>query len=214
MNCPSCGAELAESAVNLDAGTARCFQCGHVSKLSLGGGESVEPRVERPAKTRVVLDRSRPGRIALYIRVRGGKLLLPFAILSLVTLGALTAAGLFSGDFPILFVVAFWLVGLGLLLLGLLVRFGITGVYVDRQQFIVAKTLFAKGWTRRGRTGEISTIRLSEAYRSNGRPVMAVGIAAGAKTYTFGSFLEDDEKPWLVSELRTFMAEIGHPLAR
>jgi hypothetical protein len=212
MNCPSCGAELDERGMNLETGTARCFQCGRVSKLVLGAGAPAEARVERPAKTRVVLDRSRPGRIALYIRVRGGSLLLPFGILWLVVMAAITAVGLFPGGLPILVVVAFWLAGLGLLVLGLLVRFGITGVYIDREQFIVAKTVFGKGWTRRGRTDQISTIRLTKAYRSSDEPETGIGIAAGADTYAFGSFLQDDEKLWLISELRAFLREAGHPV--
>jgi DNA-directed RNA polymerase subunit RPC12/RpoP len=210
MNCPSCGAELEESAVDLDEGTVRCPQCGHVSKLVLGAGVPVVPRVEKPAGTRVVVDRSRSGQIALYIPGRGGLSFLFFAAFWLTITGILTALAVSSGEgFPILFMVPFWLVGLGMLLIGLFMRFGVTGVYVDRQRFIVSKTLFGKGWTRRGATDEISTIQLSEAYRSNEVPVMAVSIAAGASTYSVGSFLKDDEKRWLVSELRAFMAEIG-----
>ena len=215
MNCPSCGAELAESAIDFDAGTARCFTCGHVSKISLGEGRFSEPRVEKPANTRVVVDRSRPGQIALYVPGRGGGFFFFFAIFWLAITSAITVGALSSGEgFPILFMIPFWLVGLGMLLIGLFMRFGITGVYIDQQQFIVSKTLVGKGWTRRGLTDEIGAIRLTEAYRSNNRPVMAVGIAAGAKTYSIGSFLSGSEKKWLVSELRAFMAEIGHRLDR
>jgi hypothetical protein len=211
MNCPSCGAELDERGVDLDAGTARCFQCGHVSKLGLGEGAAAVPRVEKPARTRVVVDRSRPGQIALYIPGRGGVFFFAFAAFWFTITGILTVTAVSSGEgFPVLFMVPFWLVGLGMLLMGLFTRFGVTGVYVDRQQFIVSKTLFGKGWTRRGVTDEISTIQLSEAYRSNDQPVMALAIAAGAETYSVGSFLKDDEKRWLVSELRAFLAEIGH----
>lgn len=43
---------------------------------------------------------------------------------------------------------------------------------------------------------------------------MGVGISAGARSYTFGSFLSDAEKRWIVAELRAFLAEIGRPLPK
>lgn len=213
MNCPECGAELAEKGIDLDAGTARCFECGHVAKLFLGRGDSVEPRVEEPAGTRAVVDRSRPGQIALYVPSRGGCFALFCGVFWFAITGAITAGALFGGAlFLLLFMIPFLVGGLVMLLIGLFIRFGVTGVYIDREQFIVTKKLFNQGWTRRGSTKDINSIRLAEGYRKNDHPVMAVQIAVGEKTYTFGSFLKDDEKAWLVSELRAFMAEIGHPL--
>jgi len=213
MNCPSCGAELAEKGIDLDAGTAQCFECGHVAKLSVGPSEYVEPRVEKPANARAVVDGSRPGQIALYVPGGGGCFFLFFAAFWLAITAAVTVGAVASKEsFSILFMVPFWVVGIGVLLMGLFIRFGVTGVYIDREQFIVTKTLWGKGWTRRGLSREISSIRLAEAYKQNERPVMAVQIAVGQKTYTFGSFLKDDEKAWLVSELRVFMAELGRAL--
>ncbi len=213
MNCPSCGAELAERGIDLDAGTARCFECGHVAKLAVGPSESVEPRLEKPANARAVVDVSRPGQMALYVPGRGGCFFLLFAIFWLAVTAAVTVGAIASKEsFSVLFMVPFWAVGIGVLLIGLFIRFGVTGVYIDREQFIVTKKLFNQGWTRRGRTADISSIRLAEAYKQNERPVMAVQIGVGRKTYTFGSFLKDDEKSWLVSELRVFMAEIGRAL--
>jgi len=210
MNCPSCGAALDAAGVDLETSVVRCANCGRETRLSLG--ESVEQPVEPPAKTRVVIDRSRPGQIALFVPGQGGCFFLIFAAFWLTIVSVMTAAFSKAGGFMLLFLVPFWIAGLGMLLVGLFIRFGVTGVYIDREQFIITRKLFNKGWTRRGATKDISAIRLTEAYKQNDRPVMAVGIAAAANSYSFGSFLSDEEKRWIAFELRAFMNELGHPV--
>ena len=111
-----------------------------------------------------------------------------------------------------LFFIPFLGIGCAMLLFGLFSRYGITGVYLDNTQYLVTKKLWGKGWTRRGPLEAINSISIAEAYRRNESPVTAVTINIGSKTIKFGSFLTDEEKQWIASELRAFMAEIDHPL--
>jgi hypothetical protein len=104
--------------------------------------------------------------------------------------------------------VPLWLVGLGVLVAGLFLRFGVTGLRLDRREFVITRRLFGCGWARRGLTDQITAIELRKAFEPEDGPVMAVTIRAGARTYSFASFLRDEEKEWIVAELRRFLAEL------
>ncbi len=215
MNCPSCGQPLDSRGIDLDAGTIRCLACGHVSPLSTTPAAAAAPRLPQPPATRVVLDRSRPGQIVLSVPGQGGCGLLFFAGFWLLLVIGLTIGLLVFDTGPmVLILIPFWLVGIVFAILGSYTRYGITGVYLDKAHYLVTKKLWGKGWTRRGGIDQIESISVAEAYEQNNRPVMAVSISLGGrKTIKFGSFLTDEEKKWITSELRAFMAEIGRPLA-
>jgi hypothetical protein len=211
VNCPSCGAELSDGYVDRAAATVRCASCGH--EVPLPAPASAELRVEPPAGTRVVIDRSRPGEIALSIPGRGGLFLM---ILASVWVDAATVAIVLalvwrSSTF-VWILVPLWLVGLGVLVAGLFLRFGVTGLRLDRREFVITRRLFGCGWPRRGLMDQVTAIELRKAFEHEDGPVMAVTICAGRKSHFVGSFLTDAEKRWIVGELRTFLAEIGRPL--
>ena len=96
----------------------------------------------------------------------------------------------------------FWIVGLVLLYSWLSGRFGKTYVLVEPDRVVVRYVLFGRERFREYPLDRTSHAKLVESYKENEQPIYAIAITttSGALA-SFGTFLSDDEKQWLVARI-------------
>jgi hypothetical protein len=80
---------------------------------------------------------------------------------------------------------------------------------VDRQECRLAWSVFK--WSRKKvlPVSSITAVTEEVVYTKNYQPVYGVGIKAGEKTVKFGSALTEEERKWLIGELRHFLRVKG-----
>ena len=107
-----------------------------------------------------------------------------------------------AGVFFLLVLSVFWIAGLVLLYCWLSGRFGKTYVLVEPDRAVVRHVLFGRERLREYPLDRTSHAKLVESYRQNDQPVYKIAIttASGAPA-SFGTFLSDEEKQWLVARI-------------
>ncbi|MCS7305798.1 MAG: zinc-ribbon domain-containing protein [Thermoguttaceae bacterium] len=127
--------------------------------------------------------------------------------------------GMFAMGFPwealplvAIFAVVFWGAGLAMLYFWLLGRFGKTYVLVEPDRVVIRRVLFGRERLQEYPLGPSSRAELVESYRQNNQPVYKVSISTpSGKAASFGTFLSDEEKHWLVARINR---HLGAPVRR
>jgi len=132
--------------------------------------------------------------IFLRMDLAAGKMPFPAGVIFLLVLGG------------------FWIAGLVLLYCWLSGRFGKTYVLVEPDRAVVRHVLFGRERLREYPLDRTSHAKLVESYRQNDQPVYKIAIttASGAPA-SFGTFLSDEEKDWLIARINR---HLGVPNAK
>jgi len=210
MKCPRCGGEVPAENINIDTALAKC-QCGEV--FSIAGivetpadsvGEIAPPK---PADTKIVIEEAPSNEVHIWIPGRMGKSvggLIFFAVIWNGFIVFFTFMMVREKELtPFLFLIPFYLVGIGLIVSILWMIFGKSSIHINSLGVAIVKELF--GIRRRtviplevvGQIGVIDT-----GTRVNNVPVRAVAINYGKKTAKVGHNLTETERQWLAYELR------------
>lgn len=210
LTCPKCSNPIGSADANLSEGVCVCPHCQEFFKISGLLTEDIEvTRVAKPLHTQVefVADRETLGFIVPSGRSRGaGFFLLFFALFwnSITWLGFAGAIAKFE-IIPILFLIPFILIGLLVALACVYVFFGEFTFSIDRRECRAIWSVFKWNFTRKATTAQINGVVEDVVYRKNYQPVYGIAIKHGNSTLKFGSDLNDEERKWLIGEIRHFL---------
>lgn len=235
--CPKCNQGLPPEDVNVAKDVAFCRNCNEAFAISAQvAGTSGPSRVPEPSSTTVVLTRDEQ-RIAAVIPPQGfkgaGCFLGFFALfwngitwtVFLGFVGALFGAVSSKNSIApwmAVFFIPHMAIGIGVAIAALYAIKGDVALAMDKENVLLQRRLFGYTWSRSMSFAMISDVRLTEAYRSNGRSVQGIGFHfekavplnahstspvksfAGKRAMTFGSGLTDEEKAWLLGEFHDY----------
>jgi hypothetical protein len=107
-----------------------------------------------------------------------------------------------DGDFPAWGIILFWVIGFGILYIGMRAQFAQHLLTVDGVAVTLRRDLFGRVSEKSIILDEVLEVAQKEFYQKNYQPVLGVVIDGKYSKIRFGSTLEDDEKAWLVADLR------------
>ena len=118
----------------------------------------------------------------------------------------------------ILFLVPFWLVGLGMLYFALRMRHTRTLILVEATRAVLQQTFLGRTKTREAALSPGEPATLVESYRQNDVPIDSVCLRGEPRPLKFATPLEPAEKNWIVDRINTFLRitptdDPGNPLA-
>lgn len=114
--------------------------------------------------------------------------------------------------FVAIFAIVFWGAGTAMLYFWLMGRFGKTYVLVEPDRVVIRHVLFGRERLQEYPLDAASHAELVESYRQNNQPVYKVAIRTGSDvSASFGTFLSDEEKQWLVARINR---HLGVPMNR
>jgi hypothetical protein len=218
LSCPECGQKPASRPLRGE-GTLLCAACGTRASLAEWAATAAEGGYvgnpdQPPANTRITRHTDAAGNMVWDIPASGksGGLLF-FAIFWCGITGVVTAGIAFgkssedSGGQPpviflILFFAIFWAVGLGLLYAALRNMFARTRVTASPDALTLRRELFGRAKEKSVAVAELKSISQVEFYQKNYQPVRGVEIRGTRGKLRFGSILTEEEKAWLVADLR------------
>jgi len=212
--CKTCNATIAPGDANVAEGVCTCRQCGGFFKIAaLLTDDAVITRIAKPAYTPVGFfsDRDSLSLIIPRGRNRGTAFFFLFFALFWNALSwTMFTVALFQGElFPVLFLLIFVTVGIGLALAALYGFFGEFSLLADRSACRAVWTLFNWKRTKSLATSSITAVTEEVVYTKNYVPVYGVGLKSGSQTLKFGSALTEEERKWIVGELRHFLGVKG-----
>ena len=219
LTCPDCGEKPAKLPVTAQDILA-CNHCGtQASALEWAVSGTKHRHAANPDKPPAgtkITRQVEPGGTVVWNIPASGKSggFLFFAIFWCGLTGLITLAALFgdsdfrsSGSFPIQWIVIpffliFWAVGLTLLYIACRNRFGKNRITVSKESITLGRELFGKSTHRSLSLESIQSISQVEFYQSNYQPVYGIEIRGKTGKLRFGSILSNDEKSWLVADLK------------
>ena len=176
------------------------------------------PRFDPPPQTKVVCLREGENRIGVALprsMSSSGYFMIIFALIWngggwWAVIEELTDHG-FNAHWGLIFIFPFVLIGLGVLIIALWLLFGRASLVMDRNNLLARRELLGLRFQRRYDVPTITDIRLTEAYKVDGRPVYGVGIHIEGKSmpFTIGSQLSEKEKDWLLGEVYDFWQSVS-----
>ncbi|HHP7244835.1 MAG TPA: serine/threonine protein kinase [Elainellaceae cyanobacterium] len=176
-------------------------------------GRSLPVRLQKPAGTRVTLQRT-PSELRVQIPpigINGQTLSLGvFALfwntfLVVWTVGAASASIFFA-----LFSIPFWLVGLGLMGRAIGGAANRVQFELDSDRFCLVRQILLWNHTITGNTRDLSSITANDntGFSINNMPVRSCALQEGVRTHRFGSTLTSIEQEWLAAEISAFLDEL------
>ncbi|MFC5050149.1 hypothetical protein ACFPK9_05960 [Rubritalea spongiae] len=215
-NCPECGAVLHLPArVPAENDVIQCSAC------SWSGGpfdfissdDDWGAVKQQPAGSKIVKSETADGVRWLMPAAKRLNFLCVFAFLWLSFISFFTAMVLFgeveddmSRWAVSLFLVPFWAVGLGVGYAGLRMMLLESILLVNSGEVQLMQKLFGKVKVKELSRAEVKRVERYTAYSQNDRPVYGLRIVTGGKEkLDFGSRLNEDEKRWLLSELKELL---------
>lgn len=213
--CPTCQVVIPDAEVNLAQGICRCPSCGEYHKLGfLLRDSGVVERTAQPGGSAVghYREADSMGFIIPRNGFRGPTWFFLFfaAFWNAITWVMLGAAFKEGQMETVLFMLIFVAVGLVMLGIFLFMAFGEITVAADTRAITVIWSLKNIRFRRTALLGQIDSIEESSVYTKNYQPVYGVGIKHGKKWIKFGSNLTEDERRWMIGELRDFRAAQGY----
>ncbi len=233
--CPNCGAIYNDTASSARFEKpdylVRCGVCGEETSLkaltqtqSADGAEAAalrDPRqpVPKPQGTRIGVMKLDDGSTAIDVpSARTSRGLLFFAIFWLGLSTVFFAGILFSaagGDLPPLpaigMLTLFEAIGLAMLYFALMLKYARHRILIRDEGFLYQREFFRRRRVHEYHTADISAVKQAVFYTQNYTPVYGIEIRTrNGRTIRLGSGLEDDEKRWLVWELRSALAAVGN----
>lgn len=237
--CPKCSQGLPPEDVNVAKDVAFCRTCNEAFALSAQVAASGPPRVAQPADSKIVFTRD-DERIAVIQPPQGFKgtgcfftffALFWNGITWTVFLGFVGSMfGVVQSKSPVapwmaVFFIPHMTIGLAVAIAAVYCIYGDVALAIDRTTVLLQRRLFGYTWSRKMPFDAITDIRLTEAYKSNGRSVQGIGFhfqgtptqpltldisvrtSVKARPMTFGSGLSQEEKDWLLGEFHDFWRE-------
>jgi hypothetical protein len=237
--CPKCAQGLPPEDVNVAKDVAFCRTCNEAFALSAQVGTYGPPLVAQPPDSKIVFTRD-DERIAVIQPAQGFKgtgcfftffALFWNGITWIVFLGFVGSMfGVVQSNSPVapwmaVFFIPHMTIGLVTALIAVYCIYGDVALAIDRTAVLMQRRLFGYTWARKMPFEAITDIRLTEAYKSNGRSVQGIGFHfegkalnandphsavksfAKSRPMTFGSGLSQEEKDWLLGELHNFWRE-------
>ena len=229
-HCPECGRPIDLPASLPEDGfhsTIKCGSCpwmGSIGGLnrapeddaaSSGGGSTVRVK---PADSKIKDVVGIQKATWLIPAKKGFNFLMFFAafwlsIVSVITFGMITGnVDSDGGDLPAwaggLFLIPFWLIGIGVAYTGLRMAYTELLIRVDQDAVILTRKFFNRMWDKSIPRENLGDVSLGVAYSQNNSPVYQIEIdAREGKGIKFGSNLSEGEKQWLLGGLRRFLAD-------
>jgi hypothetical protein len=209
--CKQCAELISAENINIKDGVCYCPRCDEVFKIaSFLSDSSVVNRIEKPVSSRVQ-HYADPDSMGFIIPpsglAGGGYFFLFFSLFWNAVTWTGFIASIRSGEvFPILFLIPFLLVGA--------ITFAIFLYFIKGEFALLANTQHCHGswslgnlkYNRKVSVNEITDIVEEVIYTKNYQPVYGIGIKAGkGKSLKFGSGLTEDERKWMIGELRYFL---------
>ncbi len=237
--CPGCGArktDLASSGTNI----FHCAVCGYdgsagewLAAKSTGGGE-IHVNPDSPPPGTKITRRKSPGGTVEWDIPASGKSggLLSFAAIwngfMLLTSAAIIPSAL-AGNLhvahgragpawmPAAILLLFWAVGLGMLYAGLRAKYANLRISVGAGEVKMARDMFGRTKTKVLVWKDVTEIQKKVFYQQNYQPVYGVEIKGKGGKLRFGSTLTEEEKSWLVADLRRVVlgetGQVSNPVA-
>lgn len=212
--CPVCAAAIAPDDANVAEGVCRCRGCGGFFKIAaLLTDEATVVRIAKPAynKLEFFSDASSLGLII----PRGGNrsaalFLLFFALFWNALSWTMFALAIRDRQLPgVLFLSLFVVIGAVVAGIAVFLLFGEFSRLVDRSELRAVWSVFKWSRTKTVPVSGITAVTEEVVYTKNYQPVYGVGIKSGRKTLKFGSALTEEERKWVVGELRHFLRVKG-----
>lgn len=223
LQCPQCGVKPQMKPVDMDA-LVRCDSCGHEG---LPGEWQPTPGMLRsgdpdriPAGTRIVRETSAPGETAWHIPASGKFGFFGFFGVLWTTITAVVSGGFLLGGgsggkeqpwFIYPFFAVFWAIGLGCLYAALRAKFARHRVTAGVDRVTLRREMFGRVKERSLAAGDVTAVEQAVFYQQNYQPVYGIEIRARGGKLRFGTTLADEEKAWLVADIRR--AVLGIPVA-
>jgi hypothetical protein len=212
--CPQCGAAIPPASTNLAQGIATCPACQEFFRIDAMLQEDARvARIEKPASSTVefAVDRDTLGLIVP--RGRGRQtawLFVVFALFWNAVTWTIGVTALRQGQVaPVLFMTLFAAVGMFMLVAALFQIFGEFTLSIDRTECRAIWSLFRWMRTKRIPTNAITAVVQEVVYTRNHQPVYGIALKHGNRTLKFGSALTEDERKWIIGEIRHFLGLRG-----
>lgn len=215
LACPECGAKPISIPASGDEALscARCGTTASAREWCAPAGMRVGNPDEPPAGTRITREVDGAGAIGWTIPASGKSGgLMPFGVIWCTFIGIFTSIVLFApsekkggemAGWPVfLLLSAFWAVGLGMLYAGCRAKYSRHHLSVERGNLTLRRELFGKVTESSLPSDTVQSIAQAEFYQKNYQPVHGIEIRAGKRKLRFGSMLTEDEKAWLVADLK------------
>jgi hypothetical protein len=212
-NCPECGKALhlpREMPEGDDV--LQCTSCswsGGMMDLIPSGNDWGELS-SQPAGSKIVKSEIAEGVRWLMPASKRPNFLCFFALIWLGFISFMSFGALFGeveGDEPtwilFLFFIPFWLVGIGVAYAGLRMMLMESILLVNAEEVQLMQKLFGKVKLKKLKRADVKRVERYTAYKQNERPVYGIRVVTdGKEKLAFGSRLKEDDKRWLLSELR------------
>jgi hypothetical protein len=214
LRCPKCGATIPPASTNLADGIATCPACQEFFRIdALLRDEAAVARIEKPANSNLefAVDRDTLGLIVPRGRGRKGAwVMVVFAVFWNAFTWFMAIAALLQKQYaPVLFLSLFMAVGILVLVIALFQMFGEFTLSIDRTECRAIWSLFRWMRTKRIPTASISAVSQDVVYTRNHQPVYGIALKHGDRSLKFGSALSEDERKWIVGEIRHFLGLRG-----
>ena len=212
--CEACGRPIPSENVNVLEGFCHCASCNQVFQIASSlSAEDRLWRVEKPSFSLVRLFERGDG-LEMTLppggMSGGGVSLALFAVLWNSFVWFVAGGFLSVGSvFPLLLISIFVIFGAVFAISALQLLVGTFTLRLDQNDCVGSWKLFGQGYSKRRRTEEIVDVVEAVVYTRNYQPMYGVGIEfRTAKALKFGSTLSEDERKWIVGELRQWVKEL------
>jgi hypothetical protein len=218
LKCPRCGRKAGQPG---GAGVVICGGCGwRGSVMEWGPATAADPVAgaadpdRPPPGTKVTRRELGGGGVAWEVPPSGksGGLLF-FAVFwngFMILFTSLATGAMFKGGFDgagpgwlgALFLIPFWAVGIGMACAALRIKFARHLVVVDPREVVLIRSMFGRIKRRALARDSLETIEKREFYQQNYQPVHGIELRGRTGKLRFGTALSEEEKDWLVADLR------------
>lgn len=231
LACPTCGLKPEVTSPRADDAIT-CKQCGTAASAlewstTASGRQSLAKTANKPATTKITRKSEPAGAIVWEIPASGksGGFLV-FAIIWCGFTAILSSVFLFGNGtvrstggmpvewFVVLFFGIFWVVGLGMLYVACLNKYAKHRLSAGRDNVTLHRELFGRSKAKSLPADSITSIAEVVFYHKNYQPVNGIEIRGDRGKLRFGSVLTDEEKSWLVADLRRVILRESAPEIR
>lgn len=207
-DCPFCGEPLPERFLASESGA---------QESPLSNAASIAPTAitEIVPKSKVSVVEAGDDRQVIYIPPGGkqSRSLGCFAVFWNGFMAVFTGFWVVAGkDAPwfvlVIFLGAFWAIGIAMLIFWIRMRFTRTYLLLERERIAIQRILFGRKSVTETFLGPDSKAELVEAYSQNDTPVYSVVVNGTNRNAKFGTALSQEEKLWFVETINGFLGVV------
>lgn len=217
LACPQCRAKPA-SAPKIPRQVITCASCGtraSAFEWSVIGADvvAIANADKPPALTRIIRSVDASGAVTWRIPASGKSGGLFFFGIFWCSITALLSGAFLFGDFEsksndgfpmgiflVLFFGVFW--SIGMLYAACRSKYAVHQLTIDPYNITLRRELFGRSKDKTLPTAGIKSISQIEFYQKNYQPVHGIEVKGATGKLRFGSMLTDDEKAWLVADMK------------